>query len=157
MKALQNQHGLSLVELLALLVISSIMSVLVIGILVNALNTEKKVKVDTQLREEADFYMASLINTIYTMKESEVCREERDFYFETDCSGESKLTGFLQEADGSTSLYVDGRKLSGAYSQITIDSSSRLSKKKNIFTVMLVLNYNGKSKTFHSEIQSILN
>lgn len=171
MRILQNENGLTLVEVLAVLVISSIVSILVINIMVTGLNMQKKITIDAQLREEADNYMLSLTNMFYTLKESTVCDGDLKTssdpnnvfsYIETstNCSNPSipkVKTGFIQEANGNLALYIEDKKISGANDDIVIDPSSQIKKYKNIYNVTLTLDYNGKAKTFQNEIHSVLN
>ncbi|MDI7741499.1 prepilin-type N-terminal cleavage/methylation domain-containing protein [Lysinibacillus fusiformis] len=72
MKKTNNEYGLTLVELLVVLVISIITSLFATGIIVNALNNNNKIVQDTQVRNEADYLMSYLIKEIYTLPESQI-------------------------------------------------------------------------------------
>ncbi|MFD1851901.1 PulJ/GspJ family protein [Oceanobacillus bengalensis] len=72
----KNEHGVTLVELLAAVTIASIIGIVVYSLLNAGLNTYERVKVEAELRDEADYIMASMINELYTLKISEVNRED---------------------------------------------------------------------------------
>lgn len=176
MKILHNQKGLTLVEMLAVLVIGAIVSLLAFNVLFSMLKNEDKVAINAQLRDEADYYIASLTNTLYTLNESNVCSDliESDeddtksfsYIFTSDnCLGASKKkTGFDHEENDNFALYVNApvdtngyaEPLRGMNKNIKICSTSKLEKEKNIYKVTLTLLYNGQSKTFKSEVHSIL-
>lgn len=72
---LKNEHGLTLVELLAVLVIASMIGIIAYAILFNGFKTYDRVKVEAQLRDEADIIMAELISELFTLKESEIAHK----------------------------------------------------------------------------------
>ncbi|WP_158595071.1 PulJ/GspJ family protein [Oceanobacillus piezotolerans] len=68
----KNERGLTLVELLAAIVLTSIIGVIGYSVLFNGIATYDRVKAETELRDEADLIMASMINELYTLKLSEI-------------------------------------------------------------------------------------
>lgn len=177
MKTLNNQKGMTLVELLAVLVIGAIVSLLAFNVLFSMLKNEDKVAVNAQLRDEADYYMASLTNTLYTLNESNVCDGIKESnhpnngysYIITsdnclDSTKDKFKTGFDRTENG-LALYVnapikaDGKAvpISSINKAIKICNTSKLVKDKNIYKITLTLLYNGHSKTFKSEVHSIPN
>src|SRR5690625_3854869 len=77
MKYKSDEAGLSLVELLAALTIASIIGVIAYSILFGGFKTYDRVKIQAELRDEADVIMAELISNLFTIKSSEVI--ERHF------------------------------------------------------------------------------
>lgn len=66
-----NEKGITLVEVLATLVIMSIIGTLAYSILFQGYNNYNRVKVETELRDEADLIMANYISDFYVMKKTE--------------------------------------------------------------------------------------
>lgn len=169
MRNIYNNNGISLIEVLAVIVIGSIISLLAFTVLTQLLTTEKKVSVNAQLRDEADYYIEKLSNKIYTSNEmNNLCgpihnsSDPSYSYIYTakscgDLSEKKKITGFYRE--GSVlGLFIDGDKISGSNPNIEVCNSSYMTKTEpNLYTISLTLNYNGKSKTFISEVHSISN
>ena len=69
---LANNQGVTLVELLATIIIVSIVATLTYTILFQGYSNYQRVKVEAELRDEADLIMASLVKDIFTLKKSEV-------------------------------------------------------------------------------------
>lgn len=168
MKILTNNKGITLVEVLAVLVLTAIIGVLLYTVLLSFLKAEKDVTTDAILRDEADYYMSSFINYIYTLKESNLCGSlitssnpstDSSSYIKTkdatgNCTSNSPITGFYLQ-DSKLALYINGTKLNQQNDKIEIDNSSKLEKVNNVYKITLTLHYNGKLKTYYSEIQSI--
>lgn len=68
---IKNENGLTLVEVLATLVIMSIIGALAYTILFQGYNNYNRVKIETELRDEADLIMANYISDFYVMKKTE--------------------------------------------------------------------------------------
>ncbi|HEY4601069.1 MAG TPA: prepilin-type N-terminal cleavage/methylation domain-containing protein [Cerasibacillus sp.] len=107
--AMQNERGLTLVEVLAVFVIGSIISVIGIQILMAGFKSYEHVTAQTELRDEADYIMSKLINELYTVKTSEIKKkhlnssDNYEYYFEIN----DKIIGFK---DGNV-LTKDGNLL----------------------------------------------
>lgn len=69
---LVNNQGVTLVELLATIIIVSIVAALTYTILFQGYSNYQRVTVEAELRDEADLIMASLVKDIFTLKKSEV-------------------------------------------------------------------------------------
>ncbi|WNB92726.1 prepilin-type N-terminal cleavage/methylation domain-containing protein [Bacillus sp. NEB1478] len=67
-----NERGLTLIESLLSLVLFSIIGTVVYFVLINGLNTEKKIYSETLIRDEADLVMSQIINELYTASVSKV-------------------------------------------------------------------------------------
>lgn len=71
-KRLLDEKGISLIELLATVLIASLLSIMVFSILGVAMKTSDRVKAEAELRDEADIIMAQLLESVFLIKESEI-------------------------------------------------------------------------------------
>lgn len=71
-----NEKGLTLVEILAVIVISSIIMIFAGSLIVQSMKNQERITAEAQLRDEADIVMAKLMKAIFTLKESEIDRVE---------------------------------------------------------------------------------
>src|SRR5690625_2588687 len=78
MKRLTNESGLTLIELLATLAITTMIGLVAYAVLYNGFKTYERVKVETALRDEADIIMAELISHMYTLKTSDIQSKQLD-------------------------------------------------------------------------------
>ncbi|EIM05625.1 hypothetical protein A1A1_14954 [Planococcus antarcticus DSM 14505] len=69
---LTNEKGVTLVELLATIVLVSIIAALSYTVLFQGYSNYQRIKVETELRDEADLIMASLISDLFVAKRSEL-------------------------------------------------------------------------------------
>jgi prepilin-type N-terminal cleavage/methylation domain-containing protein len=60
-----NAKGLSLVELLAAITISSLILASIYGVFFSGLNAYKRIYIENQLRSEADYIVATIMNKLY--------------------------------------------------------------------------------------------
>ncbi|BDG31182.1 PilW family protein [Parageobacillus thermoglucosidasius] len=60
-----NENGLSLAELLAAIAISSFILVSIYGVFFSGLNAYKRIFIENQLRSEADYIVATIMNKLY--------------------------------------------------------------------------------------------
>lgn len=60
-----NENGLSLAELLAAITISSFILVSIYGVFFSGLNAYKRIFIENQLRSEADYIVATIMNRLY--------------------------------------------------------------------------------------------
>ncbi|MGI2326456.1 PulJ/GspJ family protein [Planococcus sp. YIM B11945] len=68
---MKEEKGITLVELLATIVIFSIIAALAYSVLFQGYSNYQRTKVETELRDEADLIMASLISELFIAKKSE--------------------------------------------------------------------------------------
>lgn len=68
---IKSETGITLVEVLATLVIMTIIGTLAYTILFQGYNNYNRVKIETELRDEADLIMANYISDFYVMKKTE--------------------------------------------------------------------------------------
>lgn len=154
---MNNQKGLTLVELLVSIVIFSIVLLFATSLLMNAMKTQKKVNADIVLRDEADFIMSNLIREIYTTKESEVKFIEepsKNNYYLHNIDDPSIVTGFKDNQ-----ILVKGSTLNTRVnilwdkSEISVSENTHLDRTYNI--TLTIESDNAVKKTFKSEVRSI--
>lgn len=75
LKKIQNDKGLTLVELLAALVIVSIIGALSYSVLFQGYSNYQRIQAETQLRDEADLIMSSFIKDMFVLKANEIMLE----------------------------------------------------------------------------------
>lgn len=69
---LNNQDGVTLVELLATILLLGIVSALAYSVLLQGYSNYQRIKVETELRDEADLIMASFVSDLFVAKSSEL-------------------------------------------------------------------------------------
>lgn len=75
-RKLYNQNGLTLIELLAVIALTAIVSTLLFSITTKALETTKFINQETVLRDEADIIMTKFFKTIYSLKQEQIALNE---------------------------------------------------------------------------------
>lgn len=160
MKKSLNSKGMTLVEVLAVLVIGAIIALLAFNVLFSMFfKHNEKIVTSANVRDVADYYLESLSNYIYSLNESdvkEVVQLNTDGYYIVE-KGSLKQSGFLKDT-GVISLYIKGEKLQSPHPNITIadfPSTQLIKEKNNVYKITLTLEYNGQSKTFKKEVHSI--
>lgn len=73
---LNNEKGLTLIELLPVIAISAMIILFSTLLIVQTLNNQEKIAVEQSLRDEADVILASLMKDVFTLPESSVARVE---------------------------------------------------------------------------------
>jgi hypothetical protein len=71
-----NANGLSLVELLAAITISSFILVSIYGVFFSGLNAYKRIYIENELRSEADYLVATIMNKLYQFSPDGLNMEE---------------------------------------------------------------------------------
>ncbi|TXC90110.1 prepilin-type N-terminal cleavage/methylation domain-containing protein [Metabacillus litoralis] len=64
-KKFHNENGITLIEVMATIVISSIILVVVYNVFMMGIKTYEKVGIEMQLRDEADHIVSSILQTLY--------------------------------------------------------------------------------------------
>lgn len=77
-RLLKLENGISLVEVLTTLVIIGIFSVVIIGYMVNGMNSFNKVNDEIALHDEANYVMLQFINNIYEATRVEVVEQNEN-------------------------------------------------------------------------------
>lgn len=71
-KLLRTENGITLVELLATIVLVSLIGTLTYNILFQGFSNYQRISAETELRDEADIIMSTLIKDLFVAKKSEV-------------------------------------------------------------------------------------
>lgn len=158
---MNNQRGLTLVELLAAIIISSFVLLFSTTLLINSFKTQEKVTTEIAIRDAADFILSSLIKEIYTSKNSEfkfIEDPSHNNYYLEKIDDSSTITGFKNEQiylNGSTLQYNDAIvEVVWEKSEIGYTEDTNLNR---TYTIMLTLQStkNNFEKTFKTEVRSI--
>lgn len=156
---MNNQKGLTLVEVLVTIVIFSIVLLFATTLLINAIKTQKNVNSHITLRDEADFIMSNLIKEIYTLKESEfkfIEEPSNHNYYLYNIDDPSVITGFKDNQ-----ILLDGSILNTRVnvlwdkSEITVSENSNLERTYRITLTIETKTDKKVVKTFKSEVRSI--
>lgn len=145
---MNNQKGLTLVELLATIVISSFVVIFSTSLLINAMQTQKNINSNIVIRDEADYIMANLLKAIYTTKESEVTfvkePDKNNYYFKK-TSDSSILTGFY-----NNKIFINGSELNLNDSRVKIIWQEKNANGNNIVLTEIGQSENGnQDRTYH--------
>lgn len=73
-KNLQNNNGLTLVEVMASIIIAVIIGLLSFTLFFKAIENYDAIELENKLRDEADLIMNLLIKNLYSAKETDFCR-----------------------------------------------------------------------------------
>jgi hypothetical protein len=98
---LNNEQGITLVELLATIVITAMIGIIASTILFSGFQTYDRVNVEAELRDEADLIMAEVINELFTLKLSDV----DNVYFPVGGSSDY----FIEMTDGEKIGFINGK------------------------------------------------
>lgn len=154
----KNNRGFTLVELLAVIVLSSIFLVLTTSITVKALQHYDGIKQEAILRDEADIIMTTIYKNLYVTKESQLCttiaKGTSVPYYEYSKSGSctnKQLIGYKDQQ-----LYINNN----AYNinpDIKIKNFSIKKIGNAIYEISFELAMNDKkyTKTFKNEVRTI--
>lgn len=155
-----NEKGLTLVELLATLVILVFVGLIAYSVLFTGFRTYDRVKVETELRDEADLIMSQLIGELFVLKESQIESKvfgPNDYYFIVeDDLGDKKDYGFK-----NGKLVVAGEENTSVLNSglVTLDQSNTKIEQVKTGQYRIVLSLkstqNDQSLTTISEISTI--
>ena len=67
-----NQKGMTLVELLAVVVIFSIISIFLFNLVTKAMENTNNISLETQLRDEADIIVSQFIKKLYSIQQEDI-------------------------------------------------------------------------------------
>lgn len=163
-KHIKNERGLTLVELLASLVLLSILSVFVFSIITKTIEHNRVIQQETMLRDEADIIVSKLMKALYSTKQSHIIRNvtngKGDSYIEvtndlkkcqkneegvlvtaTACNATLQPIGF-KTSSNITKLYILDEVYSITYPDINILPSSSIEgnpESTNLYKVAVTL------------------
>lgn len=162
-KILRNKNGLTLIELLATVTLTSLIFIFAGSLLVKGINHYNNISTEIALRDEADIIMSNLVRTLYTTKESEILIREfpqkntNNYYLEIKPGGEDSRIGFVNQT-----IRINHLVIPVGNSKIKISSDSKIEKvvsKKDIpiYRVTLILSMSEKNKQmkFVNDIRTI--
>ncbi|MCM3619323.1 prepilin-type N-terminal cleavage/methylation domain-containing protein [Sutcliffiella horikoshii] len=121
----KKEDGVTLFELLAVLAISGIVLSTVYGVFITGINLYKKIGIESQLKEEADYILANVLNELYSfspddviyiperseltlIKKNELVVDSKDFVTTTEKENTKVQKAILQLVDNPS---LDGKRL----------------------------------------------
>ncbi|WP_062355415.1 hypothetical protein [Bacillus kwashiorkori] len=155
-KLLNSSEGVTLVELLASILIISIIGIVTYSILFTGIKANERIKVEATLRNEADYILSHFINEFFVLKASEIVAEhlpEQDdrsnYYLEIKNKG---LLGFKD-----SNVYLNNEVLMLSNNDISMEGS-KIQKNGDLYEIHLVLKSKKTSEVIELEsIFSIIN
>lgn len=153
----KNERGLTLVELLASIVLLSIISIFLFSIVTKTMENNRIIQQETMLRDEADIIVSKFIKSLYSTKQGYIIRnttnstgnsyievtndlgkcqknEEGVLIDKNACDRTLKPIGF-KTVNGVTSLYILDEQYSIAHPNIKILSTSHIKGDPNNTTL----------------------
>ena len=147
-KRIGNERGLTLVELLASIVLLSILSIFIFSIMTKTIENNRIIQQETMLRDEADIIVSRFIKTLYSTKQGYIIRNttnaQGNSYLEVTndlgkcqkneagllideraCNTTLKPIGFKTE-NGKTKLYIFDELYAIANPNINISATSHI-------------------------------
>ncbi|KIP21997.1 Tfp pilus assembly protein PilW [Anoxybacillus ayderensis] len=117
MNVFANERGLTLIELLVGLAITSIIAASAYGVFTAGTKAYKRIGIENQLRSEADILMTTIFNELYTLAPDGLKKDESNNYTLTFVNQVKK------EIDTNTGL-VEEKEKGNETLQIMIDAST---------------------------------
>lgn len=175
---LRNEHGLTLVELLAVLVLMSFISIFAITLIVQSMETTDEIRVESSLRDEADIIVSKFIKAIYETNAAHIIQNvtnQNDSYLnvtnnpslcQRDESGniimnkpcqDSLLPLGFKTVNGITKLYLKNEVYEASNKNIKILQTSQININPNTegsYEILLNLQYKGRGNV-QKEMQFI--
>lgn len=184
-KYINNQRGLTLVELLASIILLSIISIFVFSIIIQAIDNNRAIQQETALRDEADIIVSKFVKTLYSTKQEDIVRKNGEYIEVTNdrtkclkdddgnwiiddpCRGTLEKVGFEQN-NGQTKIILKKEEYTISNKNIKILEKSKVNgdpETDTIYEIQLALeitHYRGgkesmKEMEFKNQIQPITN
>jgi len=138
---IKNIQGVTLVELMATLVIISLVATLAYQVLFQGYSNYNRIKVETEIRDEADLIMASLVREIFTLKEKDISAKKfagpKEYILEYQENGVNYNTGIKSKAGyilvRNAPLYISSSNI------ILMETSTIVEIVKGEYEVKIVL------------------
>lgn len=182
---IKNEKGLTLVELLASVILLSIISVFVFSIIIQAIDTNREVQQKTALRDEGDIIVSKFIKTLYSTKQEDIVRtngkyievtndptkctkdDSGNWIEDSTCSATLEKIGF-EKINGVTTITFKNEKYSTTNKNVKILEESAINgdpKKDSLYEIQLKLEITQKrggketkkQMEFKNQIQPIVN
>ena len=146
MSKLRNNKGITLVELLVVIVLTSGIMIATTTLLISASKNNTQIMQETKIRDEADYLMSLFVKEFYTLKKSNIVEDmatsanveyvkytvDYDPTYEGApnlCDSEAKkctvLSGFIKE-EGQVKMYIKGEEIIPLNSSLKITSNSTI-------------------------------
>lgn len=171
---LKNNKGITLLEVLAVLVLTILIFALATPLLIGGINRYNDIQTEMVLRDEADLIMSKFFLEIYTLKESEIKKlswtgisnTNNNYYIEYDRQNLNPTTNVTEIKTyilgfKDNQLYFKDEPYQFSNSSVQLSQNTKFSMIEKIgdnnYRVTLEL-YNSKKKksaTFVNEIQTI--
>ncbi len=119
-KRIRQESGLTLVELLAVIMLLSLVFLLITPIIIKAMDNYENIKADTVLRDEADLILASIYRTLYTTKETDI----RELKFKNKIKDDVFSDSYLLLKNDTKIGFIDGKFL--LYDQVVKASDKNI-------------------------------
>lgn len=153
----QKEQGVTLVELLAAITITTLIGLIAYSVLFSGFKTYERVKAEDTIRDEADVIMVQLISSLYTEKEADITKkvlndnESGNSYLEFN-GGEQ--TGFYNGL-----IYIKGEAISVLQSDdIILHKDSKMNEvDQGQYEIILALEHvpSGRKMVTQSEVSLI--
>lgn len=166
-KKLLNEKGLTLVEMLAAIILVSMISLFSISLIVQSMDTTREVQIESQFRDEADLIVSKFMKELYSTRQTDIIQNEtgtgysylnvttdptkckRDettghWILNATCNGTFKKTGFVTNSAGVTQLVLKDEPHDVLNSNIKILSNSTIigdPNTSNSYEILLKLEY----------------
>lgn len=145
-KRIQNERGVSLVEMLGALTIFSVATLLIYSVFAIGLKTYTKITAEGQLRDEADYVVAMIMNELYSSDYDDVQYNEAtkslEFYKRKDLAfqNDALTYSYYKASDPAARLYIENgqvlfEKTDGDEKKISSfqdDTSAKLTENSSI-------------------------
>lgn len=155
MQKYKNEKGMTLIELLATVVVLAVLATLSYQVLFQGFSNYSRIKLETELRDDADYIMASLMREVFTYKESEIefLSESNNYLFKLKKDPETMVTGIE-----SGRIVIAGTPLHFTSTMIKLDESSKItSEGEGKYDVIIILTNKNKTMEFKNTIRTINN
>lgn len=146
---LASQKGVTLIELLLAVAITSIVATIAVSVFIGGVNTYKNVTVQNAVRDEADYIMARFITELYSLKRSEVVSthfqdgSKSYFIVNKGNSGEKQIGFFGDKA------MIDKEELKPQTDRFKISDESKIEElKPAYYRITLVIEVKGSDKKY---------
>ena len=128
--SLKDERGVSLLELIAAMAISSIIVIAGYGLLMSGMKTAERVKAESILRDEADLIVGNIIESFYLTKASTVQEDIDDTNNKQLVLKDKKIIGFDRANPHLYYSIADGEQKKNQIinQQVEIDSSTKITK-----------------------------
>lgn len=147
---IKNHKGVTLVEILAAVVIFSIITILVAQLFVKGIETTASIQEEVVLRDEADLIISKFVKTLYSTQQSHIVRNSIDAtgsYLEIT----NDLNKCQRDENGSWKLTTDcintleplGFKTSGGVTKIVFNKNEEYSVLDNNVRILSSSRING--------------